>query len=78
MNKCLDCDNVFDNPLIVCERHGLDTPPYEEIYTCPKCKSAEILDAFQCDGCGEYVCDNFIKTTNGKIFCDNCYCLIKV
>lgn len=37
MYKCLDCDCIFENPKKFIERHGLDTPPYEEFFGCPVC-----------------------------------------
>ena len=35
--KCNYCENKFENPRIIEERHGLDTPPYEYIAVCPYC-----------------------------------------
>ena len=27
---CVECEQVFDQPRHIVERHGLDAPPYEE------------------------------------------------
>ncbi len=38
MFRCLECGELFKEPLEYEETHGLDTPPYEKMYVCPKCK----------------------------------------
>ena len=43
---CLDCGAIFEQARIVFERHGLDTPPYEELLVCPRCE-AELNPAFK-------------------------------
>lgn len=35
--RCEDCGREFDDPAKWVERHGLDTPPYEQFYGCPYC-----------------------------------------
>lgn len=35
MMICVECERVFDQPNHIVERHGLDTPPYEEYDGCP-------------------------------------------
>lgn len=40
MFRCLDCRTLFKEPLELKERHGLDTPPFESRYYCPKCKGS--------------------------------------
>ena len=38
MQYCCDnCNEVFDEPLIVIERHGFDDGFYETFYCCPYC-----------------------------------------
>ena len=37
MYKCDNCGCEFDEPLKYCERHGLDTPPYEWFFVSPCC-----------------------------------------
>lgn len=34
---CECCDITFDEPKKFIEKHGFDTPPYEEFYGCPGC-----------------------------------------
>ncbi len=70
---CLDCGAIFEQARIVFERHGLDTPPYEELLVCPRCESTEIHPAHRCDVCGEWITDSYIKTADGERICGDCY-----
>lgn len=38
MYKCNNCRETFYQPILVYEKHGLDTPPYEPIWVCPYCR----------------------------------------
>lgn len=49
--KCLDCRYEFDEPAVVTETHGLDSPPYEERSVCPNC-GGNFTDLIECDVCG--------------------------
>ena len=69
---CLDCGYVFDKPIVWVEKHGLDTPPYEQFNGCPKCGGA-YTEAHKCDCCNEWITDDYIKVGD-KRYCDNCYC----
>lgn len=40
---CLDCGKTFDDPKRWEERHGLDSPPYEDFSGCPYCGGAYVL-----------------------------------
>lgn len=40
MFRCLECGKGFKEPLKVEERHGLESPPFEESYVCPSCKGS--------------------------------------
>ncbi len=40
---CLGCDRVFDTPEYYDESHGLDSPPYERVATCPECRSDDFI-----------------------------------
>lgn len=39
---CLECDEIFheDELKKYVEKHGLDSPPYEEYWACPYCAGA--------------------------------------
>lgn len=37
MFKCVDCERKFEHPDVRVEKHGLDSPPYEEWNCCPYC-----------------------------------------
>lgn len=78
MYKCVACDSCFEAPRKTYETHGLDTPPYEEFFTCPHCRSDFVEEAFLCDICGEYTVDNYIETVRGQIFCENCCTAVRL
>lgn len=40
MFKCFECGDKFNYTLEITETHGLDTPPYEKRYVCPRCKGS--------------------------------------
>ena len=44
MMKCNNCGHVFEEPDVVYERHGLDHPPFEKVYVCPRCRVADWSD----------------------------------
>lgn len=75
MLVCLDCGALFEESITHTERHGLDSPPYETTDCCPKCKSEAIREALSCDACQDYISYDvpFIKTSEGRIYCNNCY-----
>ena len=75
MYICLDCGALFNNLIESIETHGLDNPPYEKRYICPKCGGAAIREALKCDLCDMYIPfdDNFIKLDNGAYICESCY-----
>ncbi len=54
MYICLECGCEFDKPAKLTETHSLTNPPYETIYTCPKCKSTdfETKKIRHCHCCG--------------------------
>ena len=54
MYICLECNYEFEKPVKLQEKHGLDTPQFEIICVCPKCKTTnyqEIMSQF-CRCCG--------------------------
>jgi hypothetical protein len=72
MYVCLDCLKHFKEPRLYIEKHGLDTPPYEQRYGCPHCGGA-YADAFVCDSCDEWILGDYIKTTDGNRYCESCW-----
>ncbi len=77
MYVCLDCGKLFDSPKKIIEKHGLDSPPYEEFYACPKCGGAYVETTI-CNVCGNYITNDYIETADGNIYCENCYILKNV
>ena len=70
---CLDCGKTFDDPKRWEERHGLDSPPYEDFSGCPYCGGA-YTRTILCDACGEpIVCDYVKIQTTGDCYCDECF-----
>lgn len=65
--KCDHCGREFDEPDIITETHGLDSPPYEEIGVCPYCKGW-FEEMHRCEICGEYYTAD--ELTSGV--CDEC------
>ena len=53
---CVDCGTLFEQARTIVERHGLDTPPYEELRACPLllCYQRSV-PTFRCDLCGEWI-----------------------
>lgn len=75
MFVCGDCGAAFEKPLRSVERHGLDTPPYEELDVCPSCYGMCILEALFCDGCDAVITERYIELDNGARFCSECYAI---
>lgn len=70
---CVECGAVFEQAKRVVEKHGLDSPPYEEMMVCPSCGGRSIHPARQCDVCGEWLTGGYILTLDGTRICDDCY-----
>jgi formylmethanofuran dehydrogenase subunit E len=72
MYVCTECGHLFREPVWWVERHGLDTPAYEERYGSPCCQE-NYVDARRCDSCEEFITGSYVKTNDGKRYCENCY-----
>lgn len=59
MYKCYDCNGEFEFPEKIIEKHSLDNSPYEKIYVCPFCRSAnfKVKDNTHCRCCGAKLSD---------------------
>ena len=59
MYKCCDCGHLFEEgeQAVWEERHGLDTPPYEQWSGCPIC-NAGYEEVHQCKECDEWHTEN--------------------
>ena len=69
---CFECSQVFDEPKIWTEEHGLDTPPYETYSACPRCGGV-FTEAYRCDECQEWIDGPYIKLNSGERICEDCY-----
>jgi DNA-directed RNA polymerase subunit RPC12/RpoP len=65
--ECHNCGRRFEEPDIITETHGLDTPPYEKVAVCPYCHGY-FEEMYQCEICGEWFTD--AELTSGV--CDEC------
>lgn len=73
MYCCEYCGAHFETPKTLYEKHGLDCPPYEEVPVCPYCGGSDLVCMVQCSCCGEYTAQCYVKTADGRIYCDNCF-----
>lgn len=69
---CLDCGRLFEEAVAYTETHGFTDGLYETWNGCPRCGGA-FVETRCCDNCGEYIVNQYIKTTSGELICDNCY-----
>lgn len=70
---CCDCGSSFHEPVQWEERHGLDTPPYEQLSGSPCCHGAYVK-AFRCSCCDEWITtEDYIKTNDGERYCEDCF-----
>ena len=67
--KCLDCGNLFEEgeQQLWADKHGLDTPPYEQMSGCPLC-GGDYEETTPCKICGF---EQFDDDLNGGV-CDEC------
>jgi len=54
MFYCPDCTAQFTKPDVIYEKHGLSSPPFEVIYTCPFCQGTAFYEKItsHCRCCG--------------------------
>ena len=69
---CLECGEVFEEPRVWTEHHGLDYGPFETRSGCPYC-GEPYTTAHLCDGCESYINGPYIRLYSGERFCDACY-----
>lgn len=73
---CLECGCVFDEEDITRWKEDRGeywgSSCYEEFSGSPCCKEAYV-EAHKCDICGNWITDTYVKTDDGKRFCNNCY-----
>lgn len=51
MYICVECNEIFDDPLAVLEKHGFTDGMYERIDVCPHCLSSAYETARFCEKC---------------------------
>ena len=67
--KCVSCGHIFEDGEQAEweEKHGLDTPPYENFSGCPLCRG-EYEETVKCKCCGA----DFLEEELTSGFCDDC------
>lgn len=55
------------------ERHGLDTPPFEQWDACPNCGGNDLVETRRCDDCGSYITGAYATLRDGGVYCEDCY-----
>ena len=74
MYICNNCGAIIENTISIHEYHDeLDDKPIEEYHGCPYCKCSDVVEAVQCDLCGEYIAYDYVKLKDGTIACSDCY-----
>ena len=75
---CIECGRTFEEPIYWEERHGLDSPPYEQYSGCPHCQGSYV-EAYECDCCNKWITtETYIKTEDNKRYCENCFCILNL
>jgi hypothetical protein len=69
----IDCGKMFPEPARWKEDRGeyFGFPTSEEFVGCPYCYGPH-MEAHRCDCCDEWIVDDYIKTEDGKRYCNNC------
>lgn len=78
MYYCGECNKEFVYPRKLIERHGLDSPPFEESECCPFCDSTDFVPHIECDICGSAIQCDYVKLKTGERICDDCYTMRSV
>lgn len=70
---CLECGEIFEEPKLWQEDRGeyFGFPSYERFLGSPCCEG-NYAKAHQCDSCGDWITDNYIKIRHQR-YCQNCY-----
>ena len=76
---CIDCGKTFSEPARWTEDRGeyFGFPTCEEFVGCPYCYGAYAV-AHQCDCCDEWISDDYIKTEDGRRYCNDCIMHMKL
>lgn len=71
---CNNCGAILENTVSIHEYHDeLDDKSVEVYHGCPFCKCDDVMEAVQCDLCGEFVAYDYIRLKDGTIACSDCY-----
>ena len=73
MYICKECGRIFEEPKHHYGEHleHFGFPCREGWTGCPSCGGV-YTEAFKCDGCGEYIMGEYIKTIDYQYYCKDC------
>lgn len=79
MYVCKQCHELFEEPIKWKEDRGehFGFLAYEEFVGSPCCLS-DYVKARQCESCGDYLVDSYIKLIDGSRCCKDCYQTIEI
>jgi len=75
MYICEECGMFFEEPKVIFETHGLDTPPYEKLSVCPYCNENDIKESaeVECSRCGTLMPEDYAYIDDDlNYLCDVC------
>lgn len=68
---CIDCNANFNYPKHITEPHG------EIREVCPYC-NGDFVKAKECDICHKVITNDYIKTKDGQVICDECFLIYNI
>lgn len=70
---CIECGKIFSEPIKWTEDRGecFGFSTYEEFLGSPCCYG-NYVKTYQCDACGEWITDDYIKIGNER-YCQECF-----
>ena len=67
---CLDCFQEFESPVL--QNEDIDFAD-DNRFVCPHCEGEAYTRAHLCDHCGELINGFYVKTADGKEYCEDCF-----
>lgn len=66
-------EEFINNILVTRGRFKCGDEYHEKHHIVHRCMSGTYAEAHECDCCGEWITGDYIKTKDGKRYCENCY-----
>lgn len=71
MYLCLNCNALFERQKQYAEKYSWEDADQIK-FGCPSC-GGEYVETYECDQCGKYIMDDYIKIIDGSLVCEECY-----